>query len=168
MLRMLLFLAGDNRLMAAEVLEKKGLDVKVVELADRVLAPVVDDVTSKIVQDLFKENGVEILLNTTIKKVFGDKEIEKLLLSDGKELECDMLIVAVGVIPNVDLVKNTDIKINRGIVVNKHMQTSVKDVYAAGDYAEIYDFIFGANRVLPLWPTAYVGGKNSSIQHGWN
>ncbi|AIG97824.1 NAD(P)/FAD-dependent oxidoreductase [Archaeoglobus fulgidus] len=150
---------GIIGLMASEVLAKKGLDVKVVELADRVLAPVVDEPTSRIVERKFEENGVEIILNNTISKVVGEEKVEKVILRDGRELEADMLLVAVGVVPNVDIVKNTPIKVNRGIVVNRKMETSVKDVYACGDCAEIYDFVFGANRVLPLWPTAYTGGR---------
>jgi NAD(P)H-nitrite reductase large subunit len=150
---------GIIGLMAAEVLKKKGLDVKVVELADRVLAPVVDDITSKLVQDKFAENGVEIILENTISKVVGKKRVDKVILRDGRVFETDMLIVAVGVIPNTELARDTPIKVNRGIVVNRKMETSVKDIYACGDCAEIYDFIFGANRVLPLWPTAYIGGR---------
>ncbi|WP_290597817.1 MULTISPECIES: NAD(P)/FAD-dependent oxidoreductase [unclassified Archaeoglobus] len=150
---------GIIGLMASEVLAKKGLEVKVVELADRVLAPVVDEITSRRVEKKFEEHGVEIILNNTIAKVVGDERVEKVVLRDGRELETDMLIVAVGVVPNVEIVKDTPIKVNRGIVVNRKMETSVKDVYACGDCAEIYDFIFGANRVLPLWPTAYTGGR---------
>jgi NAD(P)H-nitrite reductase large subunit len=150
---------GIIGLMAAEVLKKKGLDVKVVELADRVLAPVVDDITSKLVQDKFAEKGVEIILENTISKVVGKKRVDKVILRDGRVFETDMLIVAVGVIPNTELARDTPIKVNRGIVVNRKMETSVKDIYACGDCAEIYDFIFGANRVLPLWPTAYIGGR---------
>ncbi len=150
---------GIIGLMASEVLAKKGLDVKVVELADRVLAPVIDETTSRIVERKFKERGVEIILNNTISKVVGEERVERVVLKDGRELELDMLIVAVGVIPNTDVVKGTPIKVNRGIVVNRKMETSVKDVYACGDCAEIYDFLLGANRVLPLWPTAYTGGR---------
>ncbi len=130
-----------------------------VELADRVLAPVIDETTSRIVERKFKERGVEIILNNTISKVVGEERVERVVLKDGRELELDMLIVAVGVIPNTDVVKGTPIKVNRGIVVNRKMETSVKDVYACGDCAEIYDFLLGANRVLPLWPTAYTGGR---------
>lgn len=150
---------GIIGLMASEVLSKKGLDVKVVELADRVLAPVVDEQTSRIVEKKFEENGVEIILNNTIAEVVGEERVERVVLRDGRELETDMLIIAVGVVPNVDVVKGTPVKVNRGIVVNRKMETSVKDVYACGDCAEIYDFVFGANRVLPLWPTAYMGGR---------
>lgn len=150
---------GIIGLMASEVLAKKGLEVKVIELADRVLAPVVDEITSRIVERKFKENGVEIILNNTISKVVGDSKVEKVVLKDGREIDTDMLIVAVGVIPNTDVVEGTPIEVRRGIVVNKKMETSVKDIYACGDCAEIYDFVFGANRVLPLWPTAYTGGR---------
>ncbi len=150
---------GIIGLMVSEVLHKKGLDVKIVELADRVLAPVVDEVTSRIVEKKFAENGIEIILKNTISKVVGDERVEKVILKDGREIETDMLIIAVGVIPNTEVVKNTPIKVNRGILVNKRMETSVKDVYACGDCAEIYDFVLGENRVLPLWPTAYTGGR---------
>ncbi|WP_202318804.1 NAD(P)/FAD-dependent oxidoreductase [Archaeoglobus neptunius] len=150
---------GIIGLMASEVLARKGLDVKVVELADRVLAPVVDETTSRIIEKKFQENGVEIILNNTISRVVGEERVEKVILRDGREIDTDMLIVAVGVVPNTEVVKDTPIKVNRGIVVNRKMETSVKDVYACGDCAEIYDFVFGSNRVLPLWPTAYTGGR---------
>ncbi|MDF2954847.1 NAD(P)/FAD-dependent oxidoreductase [Candidatus Alkanophaga liquidiphilum] len=150
---------GIIGLMVAEVLRRKGLEVIVVELADRVLAPVVDPITSKLVQEKFAENGVGIILQNTIAKVVGEKEVERVILKDGSELPTDLLILAVGVRPNTEVVRDTPIKVNRGIVVDKYMETSVKGIYACGDCAEIYDFVFGANRVLLLWPTAYVGGR---------
>ena len=150
---------GIIGLMVAEVLRRKSIEVTVVELADRVLAPVVDATTSNLVQEKFAENGVKIILQNTITKVVGEEEVEKVILKDGSELPTDLLILAVGVRPNTEVVRDTPIKVNRGIVVNKHMETSVEGIYACGDCAEIYDFVFGANRVLPLWPTAYVGGR---------
>jgi NAD(P)H-nitrite reductase large subunit len=60
-------------------------------------------------------------------------------------------------------VQNTDVEVNRGILVNKKMETSVKDVYACGDCAEIYDFVLDDRRVLPLWPNAYYGGRVAAI-----
>jgi NAD(P)H-nitrite reductase large subunit len=61
--------------------------------------------------------------------------------------------------PRIELVSNTEIKINRGIVVDRHMTTSNPDVYACGDVAESYDFIYGENRLIPIWPNAYIGGR---------
>ncbi|MEW6275095.1 MAG: FAD-dependent oxidoreductase [Bacillota bacterium] len=150
---------GVIGLMAAEVCKKKGLDVCVLELAERVLAPVVDETASALVENLFRENGVEISTKTTIKEIHGEDTVRGVTLTDGRMIPADLLIVAVGVVPRVELVKGTGIKINRGIVVDQRMQTSVPDVYACGDCAEAYDFVTGTSRLLPLWPNAYVGGR---------
>jgi NAD(P)H-nitrite reductase large subunit len=156
--------AGVIGLMAAEVLVKKGLEVHVVELADRVLAPVVDERTSQLVEKVFEGNGVKIYTGVTIKKVNSENNrVVSVILTSGNEIECDILIVAVGVVPRTELVQNTDVEVNRGILVNKKMETSVKDVYACGDCAEIYDFVLDDRRVLPLWPNAYYGGRVAAI-----
>jgi NAD(P)H-nitrite reductase large subunit len=70
-----------------------------------------------------------------------------------------MVVVAVGVIPRTELAAQTDLKVNRGILVDRFMQTSVPNVYACGDVAEAYDFIHKTNRVLALWPVARIGGR---------
>ena len=57
------------------------------------------------------------------------------------------------------MVADTKVKTNRGIIVDRTMKTSMTDVYACGDVAEAYDFVFGENRVTPVWPNAYVGGR---------
>jgi|Deesub1362B_J571_1020462.scaffolds.fasta_scaffold00523_10 NAD(P)H-nitrite reductase large subunit len=150
---------GVIGLMVAEVLKKRGLEVTVVELADRVLAPVVDRTTSMFVEDAFRENGVKIITGNTIKKVLGKENVESVVLEDGTEIPADLLVVGIGVMPRIELVKDTAIETNRGIVVNSRMETTVKDVYACGDCAEVYDFLFDAKRPLPLWPIAYAGGR---------
>ncbi len=156
--------AGVIGLMAAEVLVEKGLEVHVVELADRVLAPVVDEETSQLVEKTFEENGVSIHTSLTIKKLNKeDNRVKSVVLTDGRVIDCDFMIVAVGVVPRVELVKDTPVKVNRGILVNKKMETSVKDVYACGDCAEVYDFIIDDRRLLPLWPNAYYGGRIAAI-----
>jgi len=149
---------GVIGLMVSEVLRRKGLEVTVVELADRVLAPVVDKTTSKMVEDVFRENGVNIITNNTINKVVGEEKVEGVILKDGTEIQADILVVGIGVMPRTELVKDTEVEVNRGIVVNSRMQTSVEDVYACGDCAEVHDFLFNAKRPLPLWPIAYKGG----------
>jgi NAD(P)H-nitrite reductase large subunit len=67
--------------------------------------------------------------------------------------------VSIGVVPRTELAVGTGVKINRGIVVDNTMQTSVPDVYAGGDVAEAYDFILNQNRLLPLWPLAMLEGQ---------
>jgi len=150
---------GIIGLMLAEALSERGLEVKVVELADRVLSAAVDAVTSQIIQRKFAEKGVEIILGNTVVRVEGEKRVESVILRDGRRLETDIFAVAIGVTPNVELAKNAGIRVNRGIVVNRKMETSAKDVYAAGDCAELFDTITNTIRPLPLWITAYMGGR---------
>ena len=73
------------------------------------------------------------------------------------------MIVAIGVRPRVELVRDTPVEIGKGIIVDKHMRTSVPDIYACGDCAEVYDFIADNFRLTPLWPTAHVGGRVAGV-----
>jgi NAD(P)H-nitrite reductase large subunit len=147
----------------AEALVKRGVAVTVVELKDRILNLILDETASRIFADIMEDSGVTIITEQTVKSIIGkfedDTVVEGVILSNGEEIPCDLVIFAIGVIPRTELVVGTDVKINRGIIVNKHMRTNVPDIYACGDVAEIYDFTFGENRVLPLWPTAHLGGK---------
>lgn len=147
-------------LKATEALIQRGVNVKVVELADRVLSPVLDEQASAIVQDVLEAAGVEVLTGRTITEVVGEhSEVESVILDNGDKIDCELLIVGIGVRPRVELMKDTPIQMERGIVVDKRMETSVADVYACGDCAEVYDFIADNFRLTPLWPTAYVGGR---------
>ena len=100
----------------------------------------------------------EIGVNASWEKK-ATKKLGGVVLDNGTVIECDMVVVAVGVIPRTELAAQTDLKLNRGILVDRFMQTSVPNVYACGDVAEAYDFINKTNRVLALWPVARIGGR---------
>lgn len=151
-------------LKAAEGLVKTDIDVTVLELAPRVLSTAFDSVTSKIIQDAFKKKGVKIITSDTVTEVNKEGgKIVSVTLRSNKKLDCDAVVVAIGVIPNADVASGTRIKINRGILVDDNMMTSVKGVYAAGDVSEGYDMIIDAKRVLPIWTNAFVQGKVAGI-----
>jgi NAD(P)H-nitrite reductase large subunit len=121
-------------LKAAEGLEAKGVDITVIELADRILSPVLDTQASAIIQKVFENKGVKFMTQHTILEIVGeDGQVNGVLLDKGERLECDMVVVAIGVRPRIELVKDTPVKVGRGIVVDKHMKTSVPNVYACGD-----------------------------------
>jgi NAD(P)H-nitrite reductase large subunit len=147
-------------LLATEALCPR-VDVTVVELADRILSPVLDEVASGIVKKKFEDNGVEIITGHTVKKVLGQKDrkkVSEVVLDGGEKIAFEMLIIAIGVVPRTEITKGTDIKVNRGIVVDHHMETSTPGIFACGDCAEVYDFALDTARLTPLWPNAYVGG----------
>ena len=152
--------AGLIGLKLAESLAKIGKNVKVVELADRVLSAITDQKASDIFLKLFMKNKVDIMLKCTVSEILREEgRIKGVLLSNGERLRCDSVAVAIGVVPNTDIAKESGINVNRGIVVNDRMETSIKEVYAAGDVAEAFDIINNENRNIPLWPNASLQGK---------
>ena len=152
--------AGLVGLKATEALVERGISVKVVELADRVLSPVLDEQASEIVRSAIAEKGVEFRFGRTLAEVVGEgSRTDGVMLDNGERIDCDLLIVGIGVRPRVELAQDSPVDVGRGIVVDKHMRTSVPDVYACGDCAEVYDFIMDNFRLTPLWPTAHIGGR---------
>jgi len=148
---------------AAEGLRHLGVDVTIVELADRILSTILDAEGASLVSQSLQNDGIKIITGTTVDKIIGEEYVKGVLLKNGQELEADNLIIAIGVVPNVDVVKNTSISINRGILVDNTMKTSAEDVYAAGDVAEGYDMLVESNRVVPIWPNAYMQGEIAGL-----
>ena len=76
-------------------------------------------------------------------------------------MPCDLLLVAIGVLPRSELALDAKLAINRGILVDHYMATNYPDIYACGDVAQAYDFAYGENRLSPIWPNAYIGGRTA-------
>ena len=144
-----------------EALLKRGVDITIVEMKDRILNTILDEEASALVQETLKSAGVEIITGDTVSKIssYSPGEVSGVILSDNRSITCKMVVVAIGVRPRLDLVSGTDIEVNRGILVNRRMATSSPDIYACGDVAEAYDFVYGEKRLTPVWPNAYVGGR---------
>ncbi|MFB3889025.1 MAG: NAD(P)/FAD-dependent oxidoreductase [Candidatus Bathyarchaeia archaeon] len=155
--------AGLIGISVTEALVKRGLQVTLVELQDRILSLLLDAQASDIVADVVRKAGVSIVTGQSVQCIVGkpenDREVGGVVLTKGEKMPCDLVVVAIGVVPRTELVTGTDVKTNRGIVVDSHMRTSVPDVYAGGDVAEAYDFVLGQNRLLPLWPLAVLEGR---------
>ncbi|MBF0274413.1 MAG: NAD(P)/FAD-dependent oxidoreductase [Nitrospinae bacterium] len=146
-----------------EGLSMIGCDVTVVELGKNVLGLALDNTASSMVEARMKEKGVKVLTSNEVTEIYGKDDVEGVIMRDGDEIPCDFVIIAVGVFPNTEMVKGTDIEVNRGIVVNEKMETSAKDVYAAGDCAEGYDVLAEIKRPIPIWPVAYSQGKIAGL-----
>ncbi len=146
-----------------EALVKRGLKVTMVELQDKILSLLVDAKGSDIMEAVVRKAGVNVVTGQSVQNILGrpdnDGAVGGVLLTKGGQVPCDLVIMAIGVIPRTELVVGSTVKINRGIVVDNMMQTNVPDVYASGDVAEAYDFILNQNRTLPLWPLAVLEGK---------
>ena len=146
-----------------EALVKRQIKVTVVEMKERVLNTILDEEGSALEEEALKKAGVEVVAGHTVTAINGNSSekgsINEVTLDDGNAISCNLVIIAIGVVPRTELVSNTEINVNRGIVVDRYMATSSRDIYACGDVAEAYDFIYGENRLTPIWPNAYLGGR---------
>ncbi|MFC3038715.1 nitrite reductase large subunit NirB [Virgibacillus xinjiangensis] len=134
---------------AARGLLNLGMDVDVVHLADSLMERQLDETAGKMLQESLEEQGMNFLLNRQTSEIMGDDRVTGLRFADGEELKADLVIMAVGVKPNVGLAKQTGIPIHRGILVNDYMETEIPDIYAVGECAEHRNVVYGL--VAPLY-----------------
>ena len=147
----------------AQALVHRGVAVVMVELMDRVLGTALDAEASHLVEEALRRRQIEIGLGQTVKEIVGRPEdarrVGGVILEDGRTIACDGVVFAIGVAPRTELVAGSAVTVNRGIVVDRHMATSCRGVYACGDAAEAYDFIHKTDRLIPVWPNAVAGGR---------
>lgn len=157
---------GLTGLKTAEALAMLGQDVTVVELADRVLAVNMDETASGLVREVVEKHNVEVLTGVSVTAIEGSddsNDVAAAVLSTGERISCDTVFVAIGVRPRTNLVKDSGIETGRGILVNRNMRTNIPNIYAAGDIAEAFDPLTSSNRVLPILPNAYIGGRVAGL-----
>lgn len=149
-----------------EALVKRGVAVTIVEMKEWLLNTILDETASALEAVKLREADVKIITGHTVGEVtsYSSGTVTSVTLDDGTVIPCELVILAIGVRPRNELVAETGVKVNRGIVVDRHMATSHPDVYACGDVAEAYDFVYDECRLTPIWPNAYLGGKIA----GWN
>ncbi len=129
----------------AENLACIGIETKLVELSDQILTAV-DYEIACFAQNEMRANGIDLVLRDGVKS-FSDNEIE---LNSGKKIQFDIVILSIGVTPEITLAKNAGLEVNRGIKVNKYMQTSDSEIFAGGDSVEIKSFINDEDVIIPL------------------
>ncbi|MDP2847964.1 MAG: FAD-dependent oxidoreductase [Humidesulfovibrio sp.] len=150
-------------LKAAESIFDRGVAVTIVELAPRILSGGFDEKAGKLAANRLKKVGIEVNCGVTAKEIQRTKEgrVKGVLLTDDRFLECDVVVVAIGVVPHSSIAKDAGVKVERGIMVDSKLMTNARDVYAAGDVAQAMDQITGEHRVVPIWPNAYNQGYAS-------
>ena len=127
---------GYIGLEAAASLRKHGLDVHVLELADRLLARVASVPVSTFYADLHAAHGVHIHTGAAASQFISkDGHIEAVQLDDGQVIDCQLLLVGIGVIPDADLAQQAGIEMGNGLIVDADYQTNLPDIYAIGDVA---------------------------------
>jgi NAD(P)H-nitrite reductase large subunit len=157
--------AGLIGLKAAEALHEYTENITVIDLADRILSSILVPDAASIMQKHIEDKGVKFILGTSVKE-FADK---KASLANGDAVDFDLLIMAVGVRPNVELIKDCGGEVDRGIITAKTQAVKgLTDIYSAGDCTESLDASSGQSKILALLPNAFsqgeIAGKNMAGQ----
>ncbi|MBZ0180408.1 MAG: FAD-dependent oxidoreductase [Melioribacteraceae bacterium] len=139
---------------------KAGKDVTVVEMMDNLL-PTMDNEFGAKVKEIIESNKGKVVTGKSIKKITGDESVKGVELSDGSQIECDLLIISCGYKPNVDLAERFDLvyEEDKGILVDDYLRTSDRDVFAIGDCAAKYDYFTGEFTNIMLASTAMAEGR---------
>ena len=147
-------------LKSAEAFLEIGLKINIIELADRILAATFDSQASGIIENAIESGGSSIYKNNTIEEIFVDSgKVCGYRLRDGREDDCDLLIMAIGVSPDLGFIKEGMIETGRGIIVDNKMKTSADNIYASGDIVEGLDILLEENRNIAIWPLAVKQGS---------
>ena len=128
---------------AAYAMKQYNTEVVVIENSTRLMYQLLDDHASVYLRLYLDDLDIDVRIETDITSIEGKNKVEKVTLSNGETIECDTVIISIGIIPNTDLAKNIGLKINRGIVVDDFLKTSVENIYAIGECAEHRDRIYG-------------------------
>mgnify|MGYP005839127761 FL=1 len=156
--------AGLIGMKAAEALHARGGAVTVVEKMDRILPMALDERASAMVSERCRRAHIEIVTGQSVSRVEArGGHRGKALLEDGSEIPFDLLVVAVGVRPRVELAEEAGLLCAGGVLVDEHQRTSHEDVFAAGDVAKTMDLVQGEPAVNALWPIAALQGKYAGM-----
>ncbi|MBW1998197.1 MAG: FAD-dependent oxidoreductase, partial [Deltaproteobacteria bacterium] len=151
--------AGLVGMHAAESMATCGMNVTVVEAEANVLPGYFDEVSGRMIQDVFQKNGVRIIAGSRIDKVSRRKGAGIVELSTGESLSAEVILVATGVKPNTGCVKGDGIELDRGVLVDRRMRTSAEGIWAAGDVAQADDFFMGQKQLNATLPDATEQGR---------
>lgn len=146
-----------------EMLKLAGINVILIIREPFFLDPILDEPSGKIVEKALVNNGIKIIRNAMVKNVLGDKSVKGIELESGEKINCDIIIVGIGLYTPTDWIKNAGININRGILTNEYLKTNIADVWSAGDCAEFDDLILEEKIQLGNWVNAQNHGKIAGL-----
>lgn len=144
---------GVQGLETAWALHEGGYQVTVIEMSSRLMARQLDESSSQQLLQILEQSGVKVILQAGVASITGEESVTGVILVDESTIPCEHVVYSIGIVPNIALAKDTGIHTRSGIVVNANMETSVPDVYAAGDIAELGGHVEG------LWGGAIEQGR---------
>ena len=145
--------AGFIGCIIMEALAARGVQLTVVEMGDRMVPRMMGPTAGGMIKDWCEKQGVRVFTGTRVEAIESAAPL-RVKLSNGQTLDCDLVISATGVKPNIGFLETSGVKCLLGVLTDEHLQTSVPGVYAAGDCAEAFDKVSGKTIVSAIQPNA--------------
>jgi nitrite reductase (NADH) large subunit len=141
---------------AAWGLKRRGMAVTLVHLMPTLMERQLDLAAGELLRRDLAARGIAFFTNAQTEEIAGGERAEAVVLADGRRLPADLVVLAIGIRPNIDLARGADLEVNRGILVGDDMATSDPDIYAVGECIEHNGQVFGL--LAPIWDQAKVCG----------
>jgi len=156
--------AGSVGVETSISLKRRGMEVTLLEQLGHVLPTVFDEEAASIIKKRIEDLGITTVTGEKAVQFTGNGHV-KSVVTDSREIKCDMVVLAVGVKPAIELAQKAGIEIGSlgGIKVNSQMMTSVSDIYAGGDVTETYDISRDSNWINAIWPCAIEQGRIAGL-----
>jgi len=152
--------AGNIGIEMVDIFHSLDMEITVIEKLPYIL-PNLDPEMAELVEKHLNKYGIHIIKGTGVKSFGGKNAVDKVILEDNREIETDFVLISAGASPNSSIAKEAGIETGKwgGIKVNERMETSIKDIYAAGDCIEVKNIVTGKDVYLPLGTTANKTGR---------
>ncbi len=147
----------------SDLMRSVNAEVTVLIRGPRYWHSLLDESSSTIIENAFTTSGVSMRYNVEVKEVRGNDHVEHVVLSDGTTIECDLVMVGIGIVYDIPWIQESGIEVNKGVIANEYLETSASDIWVAGDIAEFNDTIAGRKVQLGNWANAQMQGRVAAL-----
>jgi NADPH-dependent 2,4-dienoyl-CoA reductase/sulfur reductase-like enzyme len=144
----------------ASVLAQQEIEVTMVLREDRIWKQFFSPEMSRFFEDYYGARGVRFAKTASIRELRGKGSVNGVVLGTGEIIACDMVVAGIGVRPATEVLENSGLEISDGVVVSEYLETSLRDISAAGDVANYQDVLFGKRRRIEHWDNAVSQGQH--------
>jgi 3-phenylpropionate/trans-cinnamate dioxygenase ferredoxin reductase subunit len=144
----------------ASVLAQKGIAITMAMREDRIWKAFFTPAMSRFFESYYAARGVQFIKQAKVAGLRGDGAVSSAVLDGNRTVECDLLVAGIGVQPVTEPIANSGIEVADGVVVNEYLETSQRDIWAAGDVANYQDTLFGKRRRVEHWDNAVSQGQH--------
>jgi len=146
-----------------DMLRLAGIDVTLLLRESYFWEPMLDETSGRMIEDALEKGGVKIMRNTEVSEIIGENAVEAVITKKGEKIPCQIASVGIGVFCPFTWVAEAGVKVNRGILSDEYLETSVPDIFVAGDSAEFKDLVLGEQIQLGNWVNAQMQGRTAGL-----